>query len=161
MLPMNDGKPGKAFPFLQSPFNEAYAKLSPNGKWLAYTSDETHRNEVYVQEFAVSPAGRSSAGGGKWQISTSGGSRPIWSRDGRELFFIGADQKMMTVDIKTGPKFDPGAPRALFETRIGGSIDSLFDVGKDGHFLIPIRLAQGASSEPMTVVVNWPAILKK
>jgi hypothetical protein len=160
VLPMTDGKPGKPFPFLQSPFNEAHAKLSPNGKWLAYTSDETNRNEVYVQEFAVSPAGRSSAGGGKWQISTSGGSLPIWSRDGRELFFIAADQKMTAVEIKTGPKFDPGPPKALFETRIGGSIDSWFDVGKDGRFLIPIRSAQ-ASSEPMTVVVNWPAILKK
>jgi hypothetical protein len=159
VLPMTDGKPGKPFPFLQSPFNEAHAKLSPDGKWLAYTSDETNRNEVYVQEFAVSPAGRS-AGSGKWQISTSGGSRPIWSRQGRELFFIGADQKMMAVDIKNGPKFHPGPPKALFETRFGGSIDFWFDVGKDGRFLIPTRLEQG-TSEPITVVVNWPAILKK
>ena len=161
VLPLTDGKPGKPFPFLQSPFNETHAKLSPNGKWLAYGSDETNRDEVYVQEFAVSPAGRSSAGGGKWQISTSGGSRPIWSRDGRELFFIGADQKMMTVDIKSGPKLDPGAPKTLFETRFGGSIDHWFDVGKDGRFLIPTRLAPATASEPMTVVVNWAAILKK
>jgi Tol biopolymer transport system component/predicted Ser/Thr protein kinase len=159
VLPMANGNPGKPFPYLESPFNEAYAKLSPNGKWLAYTSDETNRNEVYVQEFAVSPTGRAS-GGGKWQISNNGGSRPVWSHLGKELYFISADSKLMAVEIKSNAGFEPGAPKPLFETRIGGSIDSWFDVSKDGRFLIPIRLEQ-AASEPMTVVVNWQAGLKK
>jgi Tol biopolymer transport system component len=73
--------PGKPFPFLQTEFNEREAKLSRDGKWLAYTSDETGRNEVYVQTFPSL--------GGKSQVSTGGGSRPVWSRDGRELFYIG------------------------------------------------------------------------
>jgi len=107
------------------------------------------------------PAGRSPGSSGKWQISNSGGSRPIWSRDGKELYFISADSKLMAVEIKSSnATFDPGPPRPLFETRIGGSIDSWFDVSKDGRFLIPIRLDQ-AASEPMTVVVNWQAGLKK
>jgi len=145
---------------LQGPFNEGYAKLSPNGKWLAYTSDESNRSEVYVQEFAVSDGARSTSASGKWQISTSGGSRPIWSRDGKELFFIGGNEKTMAMEIKNGPKFDTGPPKALFDTRIGGSTDYWFDVAKDGRFLIPVRLEQ-ATSEPITVVVNWQAGLKK
>jgi eukaryotic-like serine/threonine-protein kinase len=160
VLPVTDGKAGKPFPYLQSPFNEAYGKLSPNGKSLAYTSDETNRNEVYVQDFAVSPDGKPAVGRAKWQISTAGGSRAVWSRDGKELFFIGADQKMMAVEIRPGPKFDPGTPKSLFDTRIAGSIDYWFDVSTDGRFLMPIRPEQ-TTSEPMTVVVNWLAGLKK
>jgi eukaryotic-like serine/threonine-protein kinase len=160
VLPITDGKAGKPFPYLQNPFNEAYGKLSPNGKWLAYTSDETNRNEVYVQDFAVSPDGKPAVGRAKWQISTAGGSRPVWSRDGKELFFIGTDQKMMAVEIRPGPKFDPGTPKPLFDTRIAGSIDYWFDVSKGGRFLMPVRPEQ-ATSEPMTVVVNWLAGLKK
>jgi Tol biopolymer transport system component len=71
----------KPFPYLQTDFDENWARLSPNGQWLAYVSDETKRDEVYVQTFPTR--------GGKWQVSTNGGSRPVWSRDGKELFFIG------------------------------------------------------------------------
>ena len=100
----------KPFPYLQTEFNEQYAKLSPNGQWLAYTSDESKRNEVYVQTFPTP--------GGKWQISTNGGSRSVWSRDGKELYFLSADGKMMAVERKgSGAKFEAGLPKPLFDVR--------------------------------------------
>ena len=142
----------KPFPYLQNDFNERFAKLSPNGQWLAYVSDETKRNEVYVQSFSGTPSGA----GGKWQVSTSGGNYPVWSRDGKELFFIGSDQKLMAVEVNSGAKFEAGVPKPLFETRGATS----FDVSKDGRFLIATQTEQSAST-PITVVVNWMAGLKK
>ncbi len=140
----------KAFPYLHTDSNEHHAKLSPNGRWLAYVSDETTRNEVYIQTFP-NP-------GGKWQVSTNGGSLPVWSRNGKELFFIGADRKMMAVDIKGGSKFEAGIPKSLFDTRLGTS--TWFDVSKDGRFLLPVQTGRPASV-PITVFVNWTAGLKK
>ena len=142
----------KPYPYLRTEFVEGLAKLSPSGKWLAYRSDETKRNEIYVMTFPKP--------GGKWQISTGGGNLPVWSRDGKELFFVSADNKMMAVEIK-GAVSNPeaGVPKALFDVRLGG-INPRFDVAKDGKFLIPTALEQAASA-PITVVVNWAAGLKK
>jgi len=150
VLPLFDDR--KPFPYLQNDFNERFAKLSPNGQWLAYVSDETKRDEVYVQGFS----GTRSGSGGKWQVSTSGGIYPVWSRDGKELFFIGSDQKLMAVEVNGGAKFEAGVPKPLFETR--GA--TFFDVSKDGRFLIPTQTEQSAGV-PITVVVNWTAGLKK
>jgi serine/threonine protein kinase len=148
----------KPFQFLHTEFNEYSARLSPNGQWLAYVSDETRRNEVYVQTFP-NP-------GGKWQVSTSGGNLPVWSRDGKELFFIAAGQnprKMMAVDVKSGAgdsaKFEAGVPKALFDVDSDVAITTGFDVSKDGRFLIPTRPEQTTAS-PITVVVNWTVGLK-
>jgi hypothetical protein len=150
----------KPFPYLQTDFNETNAKLSPNGQWLAYVSDETKRTEVYVQSFPTP--------GGKWQVSTGGGNLPIWSRNGNELFFIGADRKLMAVDVKsraskepTGKDvvtFVPGVPKSLFDTRLGAG--AWYDVSKEGRFLMPTQLEQ-AAIVPMTVWVNWAAGLKR
>jgi len=146
----------KPFPYLHAEFNENNAKLSPNGQWLAYASDETKRNEVYVQTFP-NP-------GGKWQVSTSGGSLPVWSRDGKELFFIGGDRKMMAVELKSGAgsgaKFEAGLPKALFDVNFESGFNPGFDVSKDGRFLIPTRAGQSAAA-PITIVVNWTAALNK
>jgi len=147
----------KPFPYVQTEFVERWAKLSPNGQWLAYRSNETLRNEVYVQTFPTP--------GGKWQVSTNGGDRPVWSRDGKELFFIAADQKLMAVEIKGdtvkgGAKFEAGVPKPLFDTRLLGNAFTWFDVSKDGRFLIPTPTELSANA-PMTVVVNWTAGLKK
>ena len=146
----------KPFPLLHTEFNETNAKLSPSGKWLAYVSDETRRNEVYVQTFP-NP-------GGKWQVSTNGGDLPVWSRDGKELFFVGADQKMMTVEVKSGTgggsRFEAGVPKALFQTSLAVAAAASYDVSKDGRFLIPATPGQ-SSSAPITVVVNWTAALNK
>jgi hypothetical protein len=82
----------------------------------------------------------------------------VWSRDGKELFFIGADQKLMAVEIKGGANFDWGAPKPLFDARLAPGTN--FDVGKDGRFLIPVPVEQ-AGITPINVVVNWTAGLKK
>jgi Tol biopolymer transport system component len=151
VLPLFGDK--KPFPYLQTDANEAAAKLSPNGQWLAYQSDESKRNEIYVTTFPQP--------GGKWQVSTSGGSYPVWSRDGKELFYVGADRKMMAVDVKSGPKFDPGVPRSLFDVRADlTAFGAGYDVGKDGRFLIPVSVEQ-SGAQPITVVLNWQAGLRK
>jgi len=141
----------KPFPYLRTGFSEQFAKLSPNGQWLAYTSNESKRNEVYVQSFPTP--------GGKWQISTNGGERSIWSRDGKELYFVSVDQKMMAVEISGGPRFEASVPKALFDVRFPGG-NAWFDVSKDGRFLIPVAAEQSAAA-PLTVVLNWQAGLKK
>jgi Tol biopolymer transport system component len=135
----------KPFPYVHG----WWGKLSPNGKWLAYTSDETKRFEIYVQAFPQP--------GRKSQVSVNGGSLPIWGPDGKELFFIGDDQKVMAVNVKDAANFDAGVPKPLFDTRMA---DAQFDVSKDGRFLIPTEVKQ-AGTLPITVVVNWVAGLKK
>ena len=136
----------KPFPYLHG----VSGKLSPNGKWLAYSSDETKRNEVYVQAFPQL--------GRKSQVSVNGGYVPIWSRDGKELFFVGGDQKMMAANVKeTGANFDADVPKPLFDARLA---DASFDVSKDGRFLIPTDVKEAGTS-PITVVINWAVGLKK
>lgn len=138
----------KAFPYLQTEFNETNARLSPNGQWLAYQSDESKRDEIYVVGFPK-PVGR-------LQISSGGGTVPVWSRDGRELYFLSADRKLTAVSMGTGTKFEPGIPKPLFETRA-----VFYDVSKDGRFLMTVPSEQTASSVPLTAVFNWQAALKK
>ena len=124
-----------------------WGKLSPDGRWLAYQSNETGSFEIYVQAFP----GRE----GKWRVSVKGGTHPIWSRDGKELFYIAADNKLMAVDVKSGARFEHGVPKPLFEARTG------FDVSPDGkRFLLVVPLEQ-AANPPMTVVVNWHAGVKR
>jgi eukaryotic-like serine/threonine-protein kinase len=128
-------------------------KLSPNGQWMACGSLETGRDEIFVHTFPKP--------GGKWPVSVNGGTRPVWSRDGKELYFIALDGKLMAVQVATGPggAFQGGAPKALFDPHIAGDRTDTFDVAKDGRFLIPV--VAGQSGGPITVVVNWPSLLKK
>jgi serine/threonine protein kinase len=143
----------KPIPYLHTEANERLAKLSPNGKWLAYMSDESNRNEVYIRTFP-NPSG-------KWQVSVNGGGKPVWSRDGKELFFIGADRKMMAAEVKDGDQFEAGLPKPLFDTQLSPEAqEAYFDVSKDGRFLIPASADQPVNAA-MTVVVNWTAGLKK
>ncbi len=141
----------KPFPYLESQFDEENPKVSPNGQWLAYESNETKRNEIYVQSFPKS--------GGKWQVSTDGGTGPVWSRDGKELFFRGANGKLMVAVVRSGPgnKFDNDLAKPLFDLPGGAGT---FDVNRDGRFLIPAPVGQSTSA-PITVVVNWTAGLKR
>src|SRR4029453_15321824 len=125
----------KPFPYVQTEFQENQPRLSPDGRLLAYRSNESKRNEIYVVSFPQQ--------GGKWQISTNGGLKPVWSRDGRELFYYGLDNKIMAVDIKPSvpgnPQLQFGVPRALFEVRVLTGPDTAgFDVSKDGRFLLPV-----------------------
>jgi Tol biopolymer transport system component len=156
MLPLSpEQKDGdrRPFPYLNEGFNQIGARLSPNGQWIAYVSEETKRYEIFVQTFPRR--------GGKWPVSTNGGTRPRWSHDGKELYFIGLDGKLMAVVVKSGPDggFEAGAPKALFDSHISGDQFTWFDVAKDGRFLIPTVVEQ--SGAPITVVVNWTAELNK
>jgi Tol biopolymer transport system component len=150
VLPLDGDR--KAFPYLQSKANERWGRLSPDGRWLAYSSDESSRVEVYVTSFP-NP-------GGKWQVSVDGGDVPAWGRDGRNLFFLGPQGKMMAVEVKRGERFEVGAPKPLFDTHITSGPQVRFDVGPDGRFLIPVQ-SEPTATLPMTVVVNWTAGLRK
>jgi hypothetical protein len=130
--------------------NGEHVKLSRDGKFVAYTSSESKRIELYVETFPEHT--------GKWQVSSGGGDWPVWSRDGRELYFLSADGKLMAVDIKIdGKNFEAGAPRALFS--VPGPHQ--FDVGKDGRFLIQVPQVQTPIDVSINVVVNWQSALKK
>ena len=95
------------FLFLQTPFVDNSGRFSPDGRWISYHSDDQGRFEVYVQTFPAS--------GGKWQVSTNGGLLADWRNDGKELFYISGDQKMMSVEVKPGSNFEAGVPQALFD----------------------------------------------
>jgi len=156
VLPLSKGQANgnqKSSPYLDEPFNEVGGKLSPNGEWLAYASDETGRYEVYVQTFPKR--------GGKWPVSINGGSRPNWSRDGKQLYFVAGDGKLMAVNVKSGSggAFEAGAPEALFDPHMAGNQFTWFGVTKDGRFLFPTAAEQ--SGRPVTIVVNWPSLLKE
>jgi Tol biopolymer transport system component len=148
----------KPIPFLVTQADETFGQFSPDGKWIAYSSDESGRREVYVQGFA--PDRVPAAAVGKWQISTAGGDKPRWSRDGKELYYIAPDRKMMAVPVKVGPPFEPGVALPLFETRVVGFFP--YDVSADGRFLLytPSE-AEAAASSPVTIVLNWQAELKR
>jgi serine/threonine-protein kinase len=131
----------KAQPFLRTRFNESAPRFSPDGRWLAYASDESGRQEIYVQPYP--------GPGGKWQISTEGGREPVWNRNGRELFYRSGD-KMMAVDITTQPGFAAGKPRVLFE---GGYEPTVFtapnyDVSPDGQRFLMLKPAEHAQAAP-------------
>jgi Tol biopolymer transport system component len=153
-LPLNEGNPGtaKPAPYLLTEFREGYARLSPDGRWLAYTSNESKRNEIYVQSFPTP--------GSKFKVSMEGGERSVWSRDGKELYFVSPDERMMAAPVKTGPRFEAGVPKALFKVRLSRAMDPWFDVTKDGRFLAPVQVDQ-TMNVPIIVVVNWQAGLKK
>jgi protease II len=123
------------------------AQLSPDGHWLAYQSDESGRPEVYVVSYP--------GGAGKWQISTSGGIEPCWSRDGNELFFLSSDGRLMTVPTPAGASFNPGNPQALFRVATEQSPRrNVYCPSADGKkflFLVPA----GQNETPMTALVNW------
>jgi hypothetical protein len=145
----------KPFPFVQTEGYELYGHFSPNGHWIAYTSNEAGgTNQVYVQGFPIS--------GGKWQISRDSGSQPRWSRDGKELFYVSADSKLMVVPVKADPSsFEPGVPRVLFDLHTTRIVADNFDVSGDGQKFLINNVVEEATSPPATVVLNWTADLKR
>ena len=98
----------KVTPFLHGEFDENTGDFSPDGRWVAYESNESGRYEIYVQPFP--------GPGGKWQVSTNGGTAPVWRRDGKELFYVAPDRKLMAVPVKTGAVFEPETAAPLFES---------------------------------------------
>jgi Tol biopolymer transport system component len=147
----------KAEPFLGTPFNEGGARFSPDGRWVAYVSDESGRPEIYVQPYP--------GPGGKWQVSTDGGTEPAWNRNGRELFYRSGN-KMMAVETMTSPSFSAGKPRVLFEGEYAVTeypqLGSDYDVSADGQrFLMVKETARTVSNEQINVVLNWLEELKR
>ncbi|MGH9669755.1 MAG: TolB family protein [Terriglobales bacterium] len=144
-------------PFLQTRSVVTNGQFSPDGHWVAYASNETGRWEVYVASF---PEPR-----GKWQVSSGGGQQPRWRGDGKELFYLSPEGKMMAVQVQTGNTFDAGTPIALFQARPHKQIAALdlftYDVSRDGQrFLINTQVEHPEAS-PMSVILNWTAELRK
>jgi Tol biopolymer transport system component/tRNA A-37 threonylcarbamoyl transferase component Bud32 len=153
LLPLEGDR--KPIPYLQTPFQEMQGRFSPDGKWIAYTSDESGRPEVYVQSFPAS--------GAKLHASSNGGTFPLWRRDGKELFYRALDGMLTAVPVRPARNtLELGKPGALFHvTEAQADVFYPYDVAPDGQrFLVMVAEANAATSS-MTVIVNWPALLKK
>jgi eukaryotic-like serine/threonine-protein kinase len=146
----------KAEPFLITKFDESVPRFSPDGRWLAYISNESGRYEIYVQAYP--------GPGGKWQISTEGGTEPAWNRNGRELFYRNGD-KMMAVDIVTQPSLVAGKPRMLFAGpyELSPATSHNYDVSADGQRFLMLKPAEASETAPtqINVVLNWFEELKR
>ncbi len=147
----------KPFPVVQSRFDERTSQFSFDGKWLAYQSNESGTWQAYVVSFP--------AGAQKHQISTKGGAQPRWRRDGKELYYLTLDGKLMAVDITAGAKIESGAPRLLFDTKLTADVVSnQYAVTPDGQrflVLMPAAETTQAAPTPITVILNWTAARKK
>lgn len=145
-------------PLVQTPFNDNNGVVSPDGGWLAYQSNESGQFQIYVRPFPNVDEGR-------WQVSTDGGSRPLWARSGRELFYLGRDERIMAVPIQGGPAFAAGTPEPLpvkgpyFLPPAGTFQGRTYDVSPDGRrFLLIKQGSETGDAPPLTqfvVVRNW------
>jgi WD40-like Beta Propeller Repeat len=131
-----------------------FPQISPNGKWLAYSSFETGNSEVYITTFP--------SGVGKWQVSTASGAESRWRRDGKELFYrqLGGDLMAAEISEQNGSPV-VGSVRLLFQVHMRPSPHWTFDVSPDGQRFLLNSLLQPTSAEPITLVTNWDAVLKK
>ncbi|MBI3427487.1 MAG: serine/threonine-protein kinase [Acidobacteria bacterium] len=141
----------KPYALLQSAFNETGGRLSPDERWLTWVSDESGSNEVYVQGFAAN-----ALTGGKWQVSIKGGDQPRWRNDGKELFYVAADGKLMAVAVQSqGAAFKPGAPNELFDLRALKTAGRGYEVSSDGRKFLLVTNLEDAATAPFTIVLNW------
>jgi Tol biopolymer transport system component len=148
----------KAAPILDTIYGESSAALSPDGKWLAFQSDQSGRSEVYVQPFEGATAGTKR----RWQISSGGGGLPRWRGDGAEMFYVTSGGRMMAVALHPmGGEFQFDQPHMLFQTRPIPGTWNFYDVSPDGQrFLLNLPL-EWSSAAPITVVTNWTEKLKE
>jgi len=146
-----------AKPLLQAKWTVRNAQISPDGRWMAYASNETGSMEVYVSPFL--------SGNGKWQVSSGGGQEPRWRKDGKELFYVSADGKMMTVAVTASASFEAGSPVALFQThrRQPVSAEDVFsyDVSGDGQRFLIITKVDEANAAPLSILLNWASEMEK
>jgi eukaryotic-like serine/threonine-protein kinase len=153
VLPSDNPRAG--YPWLATPFDEAEARFSPDGRWVAYESNESGRREVFVRGFDPP--------GSRWQISSGGGTAPRWSADGRELYFVSGEHQLTAVGVRLGSRFDASAPRPLFELRRlqpNPQWPTPYAVSSDRQrFLIGAVVDEGGDS-PMSVVLNWGRLLR-
>jgi Tol biopolymer transport system component len=146
---VRDLQTGQGRPVLQAKFNQSGARFSPDGAWIAYQSEESGISEVFIRSFPESRERR--------QVSSGGGSQPRWRGDGRELFYVSPDRKVVAVEVQTKPRLDVGPPRALFQTRILPLIEARnhYDAAADGQrFVVNSRRLEDASL-PILVVSGW------
>jgi len=156
VLPLSgDHKP---VPYLRTGAYECQGQFSPDGHWIAYVSDETGRNEVYVQPFPLT-----SGNSLKSKISIAGGTQPRWRRDGTELYYLAPDRKLMAVDISTSPLFRPLGAHALFTAPVIliTTDTQRYDVAADGKLFLFNTDATEIAPSPITVVLNWTAGLNR
>ena len=145
----------KVRPILEIPANQLQARLSPDGRWLAYASDESGSFEVYVQAFLSQ---------GRWLVSTDGGSQPLWRGDGRELYYIASDGRLIAVPIGGGPTFEAGSRRPLFQTRVGAMLAPFrtnYAVFSDGQRFLINNVSPQMAQDAITIAINWQAGLKR
>ncbi|MEO8100776.1 MAG: hypothetical protein ABI811_23975 [Acidobacteriota bacterium] len=146
---------GKSEPFTKSGSNESHAQFSPDGKWIAYASDESKRLEVWMQPYPAT--------GAKFQISLNGGTAPRWRNDGKELYFVSPDQKLMAVSMTLGASPQWGSPNSLLNVVMTSSNQAFWPYTPSANgqkFLVREPSAEDAESHPITVVTNWLAISK-
>jgi dipeptidyl aminopeptidase/acylaminoacyl peptidase len=152
ILPLAGDK--KPFKFLATPAEEMHGNFSPDGRFVSYTSNESGRFEVYVETFPRSDR--------KWPVSTNGGYEPRWRADGREIYYLSEDRKLMAVSVSAGPSF--GVPVPLFQARVPAGVSANrthYVPSHDGkRFLVNTQSGE-PSPTPLTVVLNWTAALKK
>ena len=146
--------------FLKTPYRETQGMLSPDGRWVAYTSDQSGQNEIYVRRFVQPGSGRVAQDGSEeqWQVSTAGGIYPVWRPDSHELYYLDPSGALNAMPVGGTTTFEPAVPTALFTTRIyGGGVDTQqgrsYDVAKDGQFLVDMVV--GSPTTPITVIQNW------
>ena len=143
--------------FLATPGNDVQGRFSPNGRWIAYASDESGRFEVYVRPFP--------AASGQTQISIAGGTQPEWRRDGKELFYISADGKLTAVPVTTdGATFSAGTPHALFDVEVpepNPPYPTDYAVTADGQRFLVNTVVDQPTRPALTVILNWTAGLRK
>ena len=153
-LPMNAaaGSRQQPEPFLRTDFNESNGQFSPDGHWMAYVSDESGRQDIYVESFPVS--------GNRRKISANGGSQPRWRRDGQELFYVGPDGTLMAVSVTSSGTFEAAAPRPLFKTRITdtGTNGMNYAVTSDGQRFLVHTITDDTPTSSMTLLLNWLAL---
>jgi eukaryotic-like serine/threonine-protein kinase len=141
----------KPYPLFQTQFMESYAQFSPNGRWVAYLSNETGSDELYVARFE-NPRDRR-------RISTAGAAQPRWRRDGKELFYLAGDKRLLAVPVKTGDNFETGEAISLF--KLDSIVENAYDVSPDGQRFLAIVAQSSIQSMPFTVVLNWTSDLKR
>jgi eukaryotic-like serine/threonine-protein kinase len=151
LLPLGEG--AKPVKFITLPADEMHGNFSPDGRLVAYTSNESGRFEVYVETFPRSDR--------KWSVSTNGGYEPRWRANGREIYYLSEDRKLTAVSVGAGPSF--GIPKTLFQTRASSGVTANrthYVPSRDGQRFL-INMAADAVASPITIVLNWSAALKK
>jgi eukaryotic-like serine/threonine-protein kinase len=161
VLPLGGAK--QPYPLHRTQANEVEARLSPNDRWVAYVSDQSGRDEVYVRPFSSDAnAAAASIEGAQWQVSYGGGQVPTWGKEGKELYYVTLDRKLMAVDVTTEPAFQAGASKFLFQPPLhAAALSSGYTIdGKRFVFLVPAEQT-GQARSAFNVVLNWQAALKQ